>query len=42
MPLREAAPKLSAEQYEKNFAELEPPMTAAAGRHRVGALPLLL
>ena len=29
MPLREARPKLSAEQYEKNFAELEPAMTAS-------------
>jgi dihydropyrimidine dehydrogenase (NAD+) subunit PreT len=27
MPLREAAPKLPAEQYEKNFAEISPPMT---------------
>ena len=27
MPLRETAPKLSAEQYEKNFAEIAPPMT---------------
>ena len=29
MPFREAAPKLSAEQYEKNFSELEPAMTAS-------------
>jgi len=29
MPLREAAPKLSAEQYEKNFCELEPAVTAS-------------
>jgi dihydropyrimidine dehydrogenase (NAD+) subunit PreT len=29
MPLREAAPKLSVEQYEKNFSELEPAMTAS-------------
>src|SRR3984957_12397832 len=29
MPLREAAPKLAAEQYEKNFAEIEPAMTAS-------------
>ncbi len=27
MPLRETAPKLSQEQYEKNFAEISPPMT---------------
>jgi glutamate synthase (NADPH/NADH) small chain len=27
MPLRETAPKLSTEQYEKNFAEISPPMT---------------
>lgn len=26
MPLREAAPKLSAEQYERNFADITPPM----------------
>ncbi len=28
MPLRESAPKLSPAQYEKNFAEIEPAMTA--------------
>src|SRR5713101_9699123 len=27
MPLRETAPKLPAEQYEKNFADITPPMT---------------
>src|SRR5271169_5610934 len=27
MTLRETAPKLTAEQYEKNFAEIVPPMT---------------
>lgn len=27
MPLREIAPKLSAQQYEKNFSEIEPPLT---------------
>jgi len=26
MPLRETAPKLPAEQYEKNFADITPPM----------------
>jgi dihydropyrimidine dehydrogenase (NAD+) subunit PreT len=29
MPLRETAPKLSPEQYEKNFAEIEPPLTSS-------------
>ena len=42
MPLRETAPKLSPDQYEKNFADIEPAMTAAPGCHRIRALPLLL
>ena len=33
MPLRETAPKLPAEQYEKNFADITPPMT-----HRQAAI----
>ena len=31
MPLRDTAPKLSPEQYEKNFADITPPMTQRQG-----------
>ena len=41
MPLRETAPKLSPEQYEKNFAEIAPRYDLQPGRHRIGALSLL-
>ncbi len=42
MPLRDTAPKLTPEEYEKNFADITPPMNPQAGGHRSFALPLLL
>ena len=33
MPLRDTAPKLSPEQYEKNFADIAPGDDTAAGCH---------